>query len=80
MREIKIILFDGNTRFEKNGKPYVIFKAFNVNNIPTTSFFWLFAKFKDVCNGDIIVDGDIYKFISLQEAFNYAESSNLEFF
>ena len=37
---IKPIIFDGNTRFEKNGKPYVIFKAFNVGNIPTKSDFW----------------------------------------
>lgn len=76
---------DFPTRFEMNAKRYVIFKNFflqeeNLGNIvPATSNYWLFSEFMEGRTGQIEAVGELKSFDTLQKAFDYAASNNLEF-
>lgn len=80
-----IVNVDFPTRFEINAKSYVIFKNFFMqeestgNCFPTTSNYWLFSEFKENNNSDVIPVGEVKSFDTLQRAFDYAASNNLEF-
>jgi len=86
MEKSIINLNDERTRLEMTAKPYAIFKSFTLNNISENKQTdinlskWGFAKVKEDVTSNLIVDGDIIIFESLQDAFKHGEKNQLIFF
>jgi hypothetical protein len=81
-----IVNINTPTRFELNAKNYVIFKDFHLKEEKTGNCFppatftnWMFAKFKEDENSNIEVIDEVKVFDTLQQAFDHAQSKQLEF-